>query len=586
MDKSGPDCPATLVHGRRVADQARFSSRLTRASAALLVVALGGCVELTVSVSRLGDAFAGLGVVARNVDVRRVELAWGAAVSAEWAHFVALGVFAYGHGGTTAVGVAGLVRLLPAAVIAPFASSLGDRFRRERFLFAVALLGAAALVVSSAGAMAGSRVVVFGAAAAVGVCSTLFRPALQAILPSLAPTAKDLIAANGATSTIESLGTLVGPLAAGLLVVFADVGAVFAAGAAALLVSAALLLDVSVEGHVAARAGGVDYELWRGFRAIGEVPRARLLVGLITAQTFVRGCLNVLIVVTAYQVLHHGASAVGYLTAAVGVGGLIGALGAVSLRGERLAPPFGWALVCWGLPIVLIAPLPYVIPVFILLAVVGAANSVEDVAGFTLLQRTVPDEVLARVLGVTWGLAMGAVAIGSLVAPLILRVMGPRQAFLAVGAILPVLVLVSYRRLMLIDAEVVPPPQLPLINQVAVFAPLSLVAKERIASHLVRVDVAAGDVVIRAGEVGDRFYVVDDGQLTIEAQIGPVCIGPGDFFGEIALLRDVPRTATVRANTDARLYALERDDFLAVVTEHSAARREAHAAVATRLASG
>ena len=108
MDKSGPDCPATLVHGRRVADQARFSSRLTRASAALLVVALGGCVELTVSVSRLDDAFAGLRVAARNVDVRRVELAWGAAVSAEWAHFVALGVFAYGHGGTTAVGLRGL----------------------------------------------------------------------------------------------------------------------------------------------------------------------------------------------------------------------------------------------------------------------------------------------------------------------------------------------------------------------------------------------------------------------------------------------------------------------------------------------
>ncbi len=507
-------------------------------------------------------------------------------MSAEWAHFVALGVFAYAHGGTTAVGISGLVRLLPAAVIAPFASSLADRFRRERFLFVVAVLGAGALIVSSAGAMAGERFVVFSAAAVVGVCSTLFRPALQAILPSLAPTAKDLIAANGATSTIESLGTLAGPLAAGLLVAFADVAAVFAAGAVALLVAAALLLGVSVEGHVAAHESRVEYKLSRGFRAIGELPSARLLVGLIAAQTFVRGCLNVLIVVTAYKELHHGASGVGYLTAAVGAGGLVGALRAVSLRGERLAPPFGWALMCWGLPIMLIAPLPSLIPVLILLAVVGAANSIEDVAGFTLLQRTVPDEVLARVLGVTWGLAMGAVAIGSLVAPLILRLIGLRHAFLAVGAILPVLVLVSYRRLMRIDAEVVPPPQLPLIDHVAVFAPLSLVVKERIASHLIRVDVAAGDIVLRAGEIGDRFYIVDDGHLTIEAHPGPVCVGPGDFFGEIALLRDVPRTATVRADTDARLYALERDDFLAVITEHSAARKEAHAAVATRLASG
>ena len=536
--------------------------------------------------SRLGDAFAGLGVAARNVDVRRVELAWGASVSAEWAHFVALGVFAYAHGGTTAVGISGLVRLLPAAVIAPFASSLADRFRRERFLVVVSLLGAGALIVSSAGALAGQRFVVFAAAVVVGLCSTLFRPALQAILPSLAPTAKDLIAANGATSTIESLGTLAGPLAAGLLVAFADVGAAFAAGAVALLVAAALLLRVSVEGHVAvADESRVGYELSRGFRAIGEIPRARLLVGLIAAQTFVRGCLNVLIVVTAYQALQQGAAAVGYLTAAVGAGGLIGALRAVSLRGERLAPPFGWALVSWGLPIMLIAPLPYLVPVLILLAVVGAANSIEDVAGFTLLQRTVPDEVLARVLGVTWGLAMGAVAIGSLIAPLILHLLGLRHTFLAVGAILPILVLISYRRLIMMDAEVAPPPQLPLIDHVAVFAPLSLVVKERIASHLVRVDVAAGDIVIRAGEIGDRFYIVDDGQLTIDAHPGPVRIGPGDFFGEIALLRDVPRTATVRAATDTRLYALERDDFLAVITEHSAARKEAHAAMTTRLAS-
>ena len=133
-------------------------------------------------------------------------------------------MFAYDHGGSTAVGVAGLVRLLPAAVIAPFASTLGDRFRRERYLLAVVLLGAAALVVSAAGALLDDRIIVFAAGAAVGICSTLFRPALVSLLPSLARTARELIAANGATSTIESLGTLLGPLGAGVLVAFADVG--------------------------------------------------------------------------------------------------------------------------------------------------------------------------------------------------------------------------------------------------------------------------------------------------------------------------------------------------------------------------
>ena len=284
---------------------------------------------------------------------------------------------------------------------------------------------------------------------------------------------------------------------------------------------------------------GARAEVWHGFKAIGEVPGARLLVGLIASQTFVRGCLNVLIVVTAYQVLDRGATEVGYLTAAIGAGGLLGAVGAISLRGERLAPPFAWAIVFWGLPIMLIAPLSHAVPIIVLLAVVGAANSVVDVSGFTLLQRTVPDEVLTRVLGVTWGLAMGTAAIGSFIAPAVLDLIGLRPAFLVVGAILPVLILVTHRRLLEIDTEVAPAPQLGLIEDVSLFAPLSLVTKERIASHLVEVDVAAGDVVIRIGDVGDRFYIVGAGELTIDAGTRIVRAGPGDFFGEIALLRDV-----------------------------------------------
>ncbi len=535
---------------------------------------------------RLREAFSALHIAARNADIRRAELAWGALMSAEWAHFVALGVFAYGHGGSRAVGAAGLLRLLPAAAIAPFASSLGDRFRRERFLLALVLLGAGALIVSTVGAAMGERTIVFVSGSVVGVCSTLFRPALVALLPSLAHTARELIAANGAASTIESLGTLLGPLVAGLLVAVASVQAVFVAGAAALLVAGALLARVSVEGRVPGAAVGVRVDAWQGFTAIGEVPRARLLVGVIASQTFVRGCLNVLIVVTAYRVLDGGATEVGYLTAAIGAGGLIGALAAISLRGERLAPPFAWAIVFWGIPIMLIAPLSRAAPVILLLAVVGAANSVVDVAGFTLLQRTVPDEVLTRVLGVTWGLAMGTAAIGSFVTPAVLSLIGLRPAFLVVGAILPVLVLVTRRRLLEIDSEVAPAPQLALVEAFTLFAPLSLVAKERIASHLVQVDAEAGEVVIRTGDLGDRFYIVDDGELTIDAGTHTVSAVGGDFFGEIALLRDVPRTATVRAVTDARLYAIDRQHFLAAVTGHAQAHAEAHAVARARLGSG
>jgi MFS family permease len=537
--------------------------------------------------TRPGQAVAALGAVMRNRDLRRVELAWGASIAAEWAHFVALGIFAYDAGGTAAVGIAGLVRMLPAAVIAPLAGGFGDRFRRERFLLAIALLGSAALAGSGVAFFAGrSQVAIYLLAAVVGISSTLFRPALQAILPSLARTPEELIASNGATSTIESLGMLVGPLAAGALVAVADPGVVFFVAAGALLVAAALLAGVHCEGRIqvtAADRGESARELvLGGFRAINH-PKPRLIVSLFFAQTFVRGCLNVLIVVFAFRVLDQGGGTVGLLMASIGLGGLFGAFGAMTLEGRRLAAPLGVALVFWGLPIALLAPRPYLPAALLLLAVVGAANSVEDVAGFTLLQRIVPDELLTRALGVTWGIAMGGLAIGSICAPAIVAAVGPRASFAIVGSILPVLTLVCWRWLVRIDHEVAAPAaELELVHGVPMFAPLSVAAKEHVASRLTMVPVAPGEVVVRTGESGDRFYVVADGELEFSNGAHGVA-GRGDFFGEIALLRDVPRTATVKATAPSHLYALERDDFLAAVTGHSAGHAAGEEVVEERL---
>jgi hypothetical protein len=519
-----------------------------------------------------------LGAAVRNENIRRVELAWGAAISAEWAHFVALGVFAYEHGGTSAVGIAGLVRLLPGAVVAPFAASLGDRFRRERFLLAMTLVGAVALAASAAAAWAHSRTFVFVFAAVVGLSATLIRPALQALLPSLAHTPEELIASNCATSTIESIGTLVGPLCAGLLVALGDVGLVFALGAVVLLAGTALLARVNVESRVDLTIRDEQVSVRRmivgGFETVAQSPRARLVVGLIVAQTFVRGCLNVLIVVAVFRVLHGAGADVGYLTAAIGVGGLLGAIGAMTLGGRRLAVPFGLSLVAWGIPITLIAPRPYFAATIILLAIVGAANSVEDVTVFTLLQRIIPNEMLA----------MGGVALGSLAAPALVRAIGPRPAFVLVGAILPLLTLLTYRRLVEIDRMVLPVAELDLIDRIPMFAPLSIATKERVAASLVPISVPAGDLVVRAGDDGDRFYIVRDGELDIDAGGRHSTVHESDYFGEIALLRNVPRTATVKAAVDSQLYALRRDDFLAAVTGHAAARAAGEAVAEAHLA--
>ena len=539
--------------------------------------------------NRIGIALAGLAGVVRNGNLRRSELAWGAAITAEWAHFVALGIFAYDVGGTVAVGIAGLVRLLPAALVAPFAASLGDRFRRERFLVGVALVGSAALAGSAAAYYAGkNEVLVFALAGLVGLASTLVRPALQALLPSLARTPQELIAANSATSTVEGLGTLVGPLAAGVLVSLADVGVVFAVGSVAFAAAAVLFARVRVEGRVhAAPASAVRGALrsaFSGFETALRERRPRLVVGLVFAQAFVRGCLNVLIVVTVFEVLDADPGAVGYLTAALGVGGLIGAFGSLAVVRHRLAVPFGLALVFWGLPIALVAPRPDLALALVLLAIVGAANSVEDVALFTLIQRIVPDEVLTRVLAVVWAVAMGAVALGSVAAPALVEAAGPRRALVAVGAILPLLTLLSWRGLVDIDKTVAAPTAgLALVDAVPMFAPLSIAAKEYMARRLVSVPVSAGDVVIRAGDPGDRFYIVADGEFDVLADGADRKMGGGDYFGEIALLRDVPRTATIRAVVDGQLYALERADFLAAVTSHSAARVAGEAVVEERL---
>jgi MFS family permease len=539
--------------------------------------------------TRLSLMLSSLAVAVRDENVRRVQLAWGAAITAEWAHFVALGVFAYEQGGASAVGVAGLVRLLPAAVLAPFAASLGDRFRRERFLLAMMVVGSGALAASAAASFAGERVLVFGFAAFVGISSALIRPALQALLPSLARTPQELIASNGATSTVESLGTLAGPLLAGVLVSVTSVGVVFLSGAAMLLVAAALLARVRVEGRDLVTVAGpetVRRMIGAGFRAIARTPRPRLLVGLVVAQAFVRGCLNVLIVVAVFRVFDGGAAEVGYLTAALGVGGLIGALGAISLGGRRLAVVFGVALVFWGLPIMLMAGGRYFASAIVLLAIVGAANSVEDVAVFTLLQRTIPDDILTRVLGLVWGLAMGAVSIGSIAAPVAVEAVGPRAALVVVGMILPLLTLVAYRRLVEIDSAVEPAPELELINRVPMFAPLSIALKERVAASLVPVLVSAGDVVIRVGDPGDRFYIVAGGELDIDVEGLHTPALEADYFGEIALLRDVPRTATVTAVVDSQLYALQRAAFLEAVTGHSTAHAAAQEVADARLARG
>ena len=525
--------------------------------------------------------------VVRNRNLRRLQLAYGASVISEWAFTVALAVFAYEHGGARSVGILGLVRMLPAAMATPFTAALADRYERERALVAVSLLSGAALAASAVLFYAGRSVAaIFAFAAAHAVVSTLCRPVVAALLPSLATTPNQLVAANGASLTVEGLGTLVGPLLAGIVIATADAGVVFAIGAVAYLASALALAAIHVEGRLRFGQRRERAEYTAGLRLLRREPHPRLLIALFSAQSLVRGALNVLIVVVAFRLLDAGGGWVGFLSAAVGAGTLVGGFVSMTLAGRRLAAPFALGLVLWGVPIALIAAVPNEVTALLLLALVGVGNAIEDVAGETLLQRLVSDDMLGRVLGVMFGAATAGVGIGAIGAPGLISVLGVHGALVATGALLPLLVLASWRALRRIDtAAAAPVERLALLDAVPMFAPLPIAAKEQIARSLIKVDAPAGAEIVREGETGDRFFIVGDGRLEVTENGRHLrdC-GPGDYFGEIALLRDVPRTATVTARDEVELYALEREDFIDAATGHAAGREAGEAVVHQRLA--
>ena len=525
--------------------------------------------------------------VAGNRNLRRLELAYAASITSEWAFTVALAVFAYHHGGAKAVGILGVVRLLPAAIATPFTAALADRYERERALVGVSLLSAAALAAAAGLFYAGrNEAAIFAFAAAHAVVSTLCRPAVAALTPSLATTPQQLVAVNAVSLTIEGLGTLVGPLIAGVIVATADAGVVFVLGAIAYVASALALAAIRVEGRLRFARQRTQADLTAGIRLVAREPRPRLIVALFVAQTLVRGALNVLIVVIAFRLLHAGGGWVGFLSAAVGAGILAGGFASLALTGRRLAVPFALGLVLWGVPIALVAAAPHRLTALFLLAAVGVGNALEDVAGIALLQRLASDDLLGRVFGVLFGAATAGMGIGAILAPALISGLGVRGALVATGAFLPVLVALSWRALRQIDgAAEAPTEALALLDRVPMFTPLPLAAKEQLAKSLVRVSVPAGGEVIAEGDTGDRFYIVGGGRLQVTRDGRELReLAAGDSFGEIALLRDVPRTATVTASRDAELYALERADFIDAATGHAAGRAAGEEIVRERLA--
>jgi MFS family permease len=533
---------------------------------------------------QLGEASLAFKGTFRNPSLRWLLLAWTSSVHSHSAYAVGVSIYAFKTGGTSAVGLVLLIRMIPAAAVSPFVSYFADRYPRERVMFfsdlvRVVLIGAAAI-----GVYAGApSALIYVLTSLVAVAAAPFRPAQAAIVPSLARTPTELTAANLAASTVESTGFFVGPAVAGIVLAFASVGAVLLITAVGTLISALCISAIRaprVEAGERRPRGALGTELAAGFRTIGGDQGLRIMVGLLSAITFVMGAFLVLVVPTAVDLLDMGTSGVGYLNSAIGIGALVGAVGAVSLVGmKRLAPPFVISIFLWGTPLILIAAWPRPAVALVLLAVLGGANTFVDVSGLTLVQRAVAEDVLARSFGVLEMLFFATTGLGAILAPPLVSWLGIRGALVVAGAVLPALVVAFGPTLLRIDAQAeAPGAELDLLRALSIFAPLPVASMEQVARKLIPLQVAAGTEVVRQGDVGDRFYIVESGEalVTVDGQEMRT-LGPGRFFGEIALLRDVPRTATVSAATDLSLYALDREDFLNAVSGHAPSVRAAEA---------
>jgi len=537
--------------------------------------------------SRARASFRALGAVLSSPPLRRLQLAWAGSILGDWAYLVALGVYAYDQGGASAVGLVGLIRLIPGALIAPFSASFVDRFRRVAVMVVAdvvrfALMAAAALVIAADG----PAPIVYGLVALTSATGTVFRPAQAALLPALVTSPGELTAANVASSTLESVGTFLGPALGGLLLAVSSPSVVFAANAVTFLWSALLVLGLRDRDPPRERAepqgGGADPSsgVMAGIKTIVREPNLRTLVGLYGAQTLVAGALNVLVVVTAFELLDLDDAGVGLLYAAVGVGGLVGGFVALILSARgRLARDFALGLALFGLPLILVGGVPVAFVAVVALGVIGIGNSIVDVNALTIMQRVVPDAVLGRALGALQGLLRATLGIGALVAPVLIALVGAEWALVVTGAVLPVLALLTRPRLRAIDREASAPEATELLRRVPLLAPLPESLLERLAREATPVHVPAGAPIVREGEIGDRFYVIRSGTVSILGRT----FGPGDGFGEIALLRDVPRTATASAVTDVELVALEREPFVAAVTGHAPSAAAADTVVAARL---
>ena len=529
------------------------------------------------------------GTALRNRSLLLLELSWLTFSGAEWGVWIALMVWAYTYGGAAATSLIVIVQLVPCILIAPYLGVMTDRRRAGRVLFVGYLvMGASMGGLAAAMAMGAPRFVIFIVAPVMNIALSIPRPAQASLLPSVVRSPLELTAANVVSGWMENASVLVAPALTGVLLGVG--GPALAAAVFAALTLAAALMVVSIPGPRPLRnmeqRVSLTAEVRESVRAVSRVPAVRTLIGVVGSQYILVGALDVLYVVLAISVLGMGESGAGYLNSAFGADGLIGAMvTAMLVARRRLAPALIASIVTAALALGLLGLSPTIVGAFVLLTVAGLGRAVFNVTGRILLQRAAPPGIIAQVFALLESLMDAGIVLGAILVPVLVGLSGARAALLGTCILFVGLVALAWRRLRAIDDTAdVPQVEIQLLRSMSIFAPLPAPELEGLARALVPVSAAAGETIISEGEPGDCFYAIADGEVRVTKHGSQVAtLRRGDGFGEIALIEDVPRTATVVAVTAASLYSLEKKPFIIGLTGHAPAARAADDLVAKRL---
>lgn len=512
-----------------------------------------------------------LRVLTANRALAWLLIAFGAVTIAEWGYVTALAIDAFRLRGGIAVGLVGF-RLFFAAASSILGLSFVERHPGGRMLTAIAaaravIVGASCLLATRHSSLAPLLLLV----ALDAVVSALYRPCQSALLPLLARTPKELAASSAGLSTVKTLSQALGGIAGGFLMEVTTPAVVFGGAAIIFLgASAATARFIRVRRPIAVELPSGIFDVARETLAVVRHAHVAGIVIVSGLRTFVRGMWLATAVIASLRLLHAGSAGVGLLMLAAGVGSLAAVPLSASLIGRsRLGTPAAVALIFCGIPLGLIAGVPVLDVALLLVTAWGIGMAVADVATSSLLLRMLPSPLLPRATGAIESSKLALEGIGALFAPFLVGEIGVRGALVVAGLPLPIVVVAGWKQLHRVDADASERSKvLDLLHGAPCLELVDMVTLDSLASRVVPIDIAANTDVVRQGEVGDSFYVIESGTADVlvdDFRVGQVT--ENGSFGEKALLRDSKRTATVRSISDMKLFALSREDFLTALTD-------------------